>query len=118
MFNNIINRAVHKIVNISHNCVIEDITDFVALCDIKLRYRQRREKFMKKTYSLMHPVLQTFVATFECIPHDKCFLNILPCTYVCAAMWQNKDIHKAPQYLKDCCIPLSLVPCVTPMNNN
>jgi len=68
MLNNLINRAVHKIVNISDNCVIEDITDFVGLCDIELQYRQRREKFMKKTYSLMHPVLQTFGTTVECIP--------------------------------------------------
>jgi len=67
MLNNLINRTVHKIVNISDNCVIEDITDFVGLCDIELRYRQRREKFMKKTYSLMHPVLQTFGTTVECI---------------------------------------------------
>jgi len=68
MLNNLINRAVHKIFNISDKGVIQDNRDFVGLCDIELLYRQRREKLMKKTYSLMHPILQTFGATVECIP--------------------------------------------------
>ena len=68
MLNNLINRAVHKIFNISDNSVIQEIRHFVGLCDIELLYKQRREKFMKKTYYLMHPVLQTFGATVDCIP--------------------------------------------------
>ena len=63
MLNNLINRAVHKIFNISDNSVIQDIRDFVGLCNTELLHRQRHEKFLKKTYSLMHPVLQTFGVT-------------------------------------------------------
>jgi len=68
MLNNLINRAVHKIFNISDNSVTQDIREFVGLCDIGLLYKQRREKFLTKTYYLMHPVLQTFGATVGCIP--------------------------------------------------
>ena len=71
MLNNLINRAVglHKIFNISDNSAIQDIRHFVGLCDIELLYTVHiREKFLTKTYYLMHPVLQTFGATVDCIP--------------------------------------------------
>ena len=66
MLNNLINRAVYRICNVSDKDYrIADIRHFVGLHDIELLYKQRLANFVKRTSTLEHPVLQTFNS--ECI---------------------------------------------------
>jgi len=65
MLNNLKNRAVYRIFNVSDKGSIADIRHFVGLQDIEVLYKQRLANFVKKTSTLEHPVLQPFNS--ECI---------------------------------------------------
>jgi len=65
MLNNLINRAVYRIFNVSDKDSIADIRHFVGLQDIEVLYKQRLANFVKRTSTLEHPVLQPFSS--ECI---------------------------------------------------
>jgi len=50
MLNNLINRAVYRICNVSDKDRIADIRHFVGLHDIELLYKQRLANFVKKDF--------------------------------------------------------------------
>jgi len=61
MLNNLISRAVYKILNVSDTNVIQEVRNFLGLCDIELFCEERRSKFLKKASVLPHTVLNTLV---------------------------------------------------------
>ena len=65
MLNNLINRGVYRICNVSDKDSIADIRLFVGLQDIEVLYKQRLANFVIRTSTLEHPVLQSFNS--ECI---------------------------------------------------
>ena len=66
MLNNLINRAVYRIFNVSDNeGKVADIRHFVGLHDIEVLYKQTCKLCKKMTSTLEHPVLQSFNS--ECI---------------------------------------------------
>jgi len=48
MLNNLINRAVYKIFNVSDTNVIQEVRNFLSLYNIELFCEERRSKFLKR----------------------------------------------------------------------
>jgi len=61
MLNNLINRAVYRIFNVSDKDSIADIRHFVGLHDIELLYKQRLANFVKKDFYTL--------ASMQCCSH-------------------------------------------------
>ena len=81
MLNNLINRGVYRICNVSDKDSIADIRHFVGLQDIEVLYKQRLANFVIRTSTLEHPVLQSF--------NSECIFNLL-LLCVCAAFGELK----------------------------
>jgi len=62
--NNLINRAVFKIFKVSEKLAIRDIRHFLGLHDVTSLCEMRRLKFLNKTRTLTHAVLQSLTGQF------------------------------------------------------
>ena len=63
-FNNMINRAVYRIFNVSSNNDIHEIRHYLGLYDVELLCDERRLKFLKKARILPHVLLNVLSAKF------------------------------------------------------
>ena len=64
MLDNLIDRAVFKIFKVSEELVIRDIRHFLGLHDVASLCEMRRIKFLNKTRTLTHAVLQSLIGQF------------------------------------------------------
>jgi len=62
MLNNLINRAVYKILKVFDKDVISNIRQYLGLHDVAVLCKERHERFLKRTSLLRHAVLCSLTA--------------------------------------------------------
>jgi len=67
MLDNLIKRTVLKIFKVQEKLGIRDIRDFIRLHDVESLCEMRRIKFLNKTRTLTHAILQSLTGQFYCV---------------------------------------------------
>jgi len=120
MLNNLINRAVYKILKVSDKDVICHIRQCLGLHDIDVLCKERHDRFLRKTGLLRHAVLHSLTAQFFIVQsfcslvvsfnflgvhvlHVLCLYLVIVILYVllCCHVRRNKDTHNMRPIVTD-----------------
>ena len=71
MLDNLIKRAVLKTFKVPEKLVIRDIRDFLGLHDVESLCEMRRTKFLIKTRTLTHAILQSLTGQLNSTQLDE-----------------------------------------------